>query len=432
MSVLIAEEPFVNGEAREFAIHPDRVRAHLMIIASASLTDFDDSFGDEPVDQDMDGVREWSRVLYDPGMVDAATGAGSVKAALKELVDDASAVEIYGVDWTWVVSRGGDTSTATPGIQLGNTVIYDTSQANGEGRWMRDTEDDKKCVLDAEILYHELSHVRLDHGLGDPAQEEREARIEEAKLQRALGRPARSADNGEAGVGCEGEGPCCIVATVASGGPYAPTVARLRAVRDRALRGTPAAAYVVASQYLDYVDLRPLKLELLAHDLDISRAQASRALALLVAGGSVVAASTRGERTIAADDFFVTHFTTALAADELVLETRWPRTGAAAFEELAQRAGDYALAMAACTLRREDGAVAEARIGLGSVVDRPTLVTAAAAVLEGRPVDGEAAREAGEAAAEHAQPYGGLHASAAYQRHLVRVLVSRAVLSAWR
>lgn len=252
MTVLIAEKPFINGAEREFTVHPDQVRAHLMIIASASLSDFDSSFGDEPVDDDGDGTPEWSRVIYAPEGVDPATDAGAVKAALKQLVDLASNVEIYGVDWTWILSSGGDTATATPGVQLGNTVIYDTSQANGQGRWMRDTNDDKKCVLDAEILYHELSHVRLNHGGGDAATEEREARIEEARLQRALGRPARSETNGEAGVGCEGEGPCCIVATVAGGGPYAPTVARLRLVRDHALRGTALGEAWFAELFREY------------------------------------------------------------------------------------------------------------------------------------------------------------------------------------
>ena len=44
-----------------------------------------------------------------------------------------------------------------------------------------------------------------------------------------------------------------------------------------------------------------------------------------------------------------------------------------AFEELTQRRGDYGLSMAACALRVEDGRVAEARVGIGSVVERPTL-----------------------------------------------------------
>lgn len=137
-------------------------------------------------------------------------------------------------------------------------------------------------------------------------------------------------------------------------------------------------------------------------------------LALVVAGGSVVAESARrGRREIPAADFFLTHFTTELAADELVVETLWPEPeGGVAFEELAQRHGDYALCMAACVAANGD-----LRVGVGSVVDRPTLLQ----------VDPE---RPGESAAEQVETYDGPHASARYLRNLVRVLVDRAVTRA--
>ena len=78
-------------------------------------------------------------------------------------------------------------------------------------------------------------------------------------------------------------------------------------------------------------------------------AAAELPLALTLLGGSVVAASARGRREIAAADFYVTHFTTHLGPDELVVETVWPADGDGwgyAFEELAQRHGDFALCMA--------------------------------------------------------------------------------------
>ena len=50
---------------------------------------------------------------------------------------------------------------------------------------------------------------------------------------------------------------------------------------------------------------------------------------------------------------------------------------------------------AACAVRVEDGRVAEARLCLGAVTERPTLVDAQ---LVGRAIDGEAARTAAEAA----------------------------------
>jgi CO/xanthine dehydrogenase FAD-binding subunit len=138
-------------------------------------------------------------------------------------------------------------------------------------------------------------------------------------------------------------------------------------------------------------------------------AAAELPLALTALGGSVVTSS---GRTIAAEEFFVTHFTTALEPGELLVETVWPAAAPGhryAFEELAPRHGDFAFCMVAAVAR-----LGELRVALGSVVDRPTLV----AVDPERP---------GESAAEQVEPWGTLHASADYLRHLVRVLVDRAV-----
>jgi 2-furoyl-CoA dehydrogenase FAD binding subunit len=135
-------------------------------------------------------------------------------------------------------------------------------------------------------------------------------------------------------------------------------------------------------------------------------------LCLTLLGGAVRAVSKRGEREIAATDLFVSHFTTSLESDELVVETLWPspRDGwGYAFCELAQRRGDYGLCMAAAAAG--DG---ELRVALGSIVDRPTML----AVDPERP---------GESAAAQIEPWGNLHASADYLTQLVRVLVDRAV-----
>lgn len=138
-------------------------------------------------------------------------------------------------------------------------------------------------------------------------------------------------------------------------------------------------------------------------------AAAELALALTALGGSVV---TSAGRALPAEEFFVTHFTTALEPGELLIETVWPAAAPShryAFEELAQRHGDFALCMAAA-VAGPDGL----RVTLGSVVDRPTVL----AVDPERP---------GESAAEQVEPWGSLHASADYLRNLVRVLVDSVV-----
>lgn len=159
------------------------------------------------------------------------------------------------------------------------------------------------------------------------------------------------------------------------------------------------------------------------------------ALGLLTLGGHVIARSRRGERTIAADELLVGAFRSTLAADELLVESSWPTADpdvGHAFEELAQRHGDFTLAAAACTLRVRDGQVAEARVGVGAVdADRPRLAPAATALIEGRALDPAVAGEAGRAAAAELHSYDDLHASAAYRRHLAGRLVERALLRAW-
>jgi aerobic carbon-monoxide dehydrogenase medium subunit len=159
-------------------------------------------------------------------------------------------------------------------------------------------------------------------------------------------------------------------------------------------------------------------------------AAAELPLCLAVLGGSVVAASRAGRREIPAAEFFVTHFTTTLGPDEIVVETLWPAPGGwgFAFEEFSQRRGDFGLSAAAVALRAEDGVIAEARVGLASVVDRPTLLETE---LVGSPLDAARAREVAEAAAASIEVWDGLHASAAYLRQLTRVCVERALLRAW-
>jgi CO/xanthine dehydrogenase FAD-binding subunit len=154
-------------------------------------------------------------------------------------------------------------------------------------------------------------------------------------------------------------------------------------------------------------------------------ASAELPLCLLVLGGSV---RTSKAREIAADDFFVSHFTTALEPDELLVETVWPDGEAVAFEEFALRHGDFALSMCACSVRIESGAVRGARVGVGSVADRPTLLDLG---LEGADATGETAREAGARAAGLVDPPGNLHASPEYLRHLTGVVVERALARAF-
>ena len=141
-------------------------------------------------------------------------------------------------------------------------------------------------------------------------------------------------------------------------------------------------------------------------------AAAELPVALVALGGSVVAASKRGHREVAAEDLFTGPYTTTLEPDELLLESEWPglREGDGfAFEELTQRRGDFALCLAAAHVRGDD-----LRVVVGAVTPRPALLL----VDPDRP---------GQSAADQIEPWGSVHASPAYLKHLARVLVDRAV-----
>jgi carbon-monoxide dehydrogenase medium subunit len=150
-------------------------------------------------------------------------------------------------------------------------------------------------------------------------------------------------------------------------------------------------------------------------------ASAELPLCLLVLGGTV---RTSTGRELPADEFFVSHYTTALQPDELLVETTWPEGGSVGFAEIALRHGDFALALSACSLRIEGGVIRGALVGVGAVVDRPTLLDLP---LAGQPATADTAREAGAQAAALVDPPGNLHASAAYLKHLTSVVVTRAL-----
>ncbi len=156
--------------------------------------------------------------------------------------------------------------------------------------------------------------------------------------------------------------------------------------------------------------------------------------ALLAADGEVVVRSSRGERTIAADDFFTGPFTSALAPDELAVALRIPVTSerpGSAFVEESRRHGELPMCGVAAVVTLDgDGAVAQARIALCGVHRRPIRARDAEAALQSEHPDDELLQAAGALAASAADPVGDCHGSAAFRRHLAAVLTRRALATA--
>ncbi|MCY3598939.1 MAG: xanthine dehydrogenase family protein subunit M [Gemmatimonadetes bacterium] len=138
----------------------------------------------------------------------------------------------------------------------------------------------------------------------------------------------------------------------------------------------------------------------------------------------------RVERTLDLDDFFLGPFFSVLEPDELLtaIEVPPPAPGeGTAFDEVARRRGDYALAGVAARVRLDSRGVCAAAISLVNGGATPCLMSEAARTLVGAEPTAEAIGAAAAACAETSEPAADMHANEAYRRHLVRTLTARVV-----
>ena len=147
---------------------------------------------------------------------------------------------------------------------------------------------------------------------------------------------------------------------------------------------------------------------------------------------TLVAKSTRGERLIAAKDFFAGIMSTALAENELLTEARLPLLPVDAkfeFNEFNRRAGDFAMAASLVTYRLQAGRIIDARIGLGGAEASPRRIAEAEGALNGKAPGDAVFRAAADAAAKAIDPLEDHQTNADYRRDLVRAVVRRALES---
>jgi aerobic carbon-monoxide dehydrogenase medium subunit len=146
----------------------------------------------------------------------------------------------------------------------------------------------------------------------------------------------------------------------------------------------------------------------------------------------VIARSTRGERVVAAQDFFDGHFSTVLADDECVVEIRVPVGPPAgwAFDEVARRHGDFALVGVAAMVALDGGKIGEARLCFMGVGDRPVRVRSAEQLLVGVEPSSAALADAAREGVRDLEPASDIHGSSEFRRHLAEVTARRALTSA--
>ena len=140
--------------------------------------------------------------------------------------------------------------------------------------------------------------------------------------------------------------------------------------------------------------------------------------------------SSRGERTLSVEDFFVDYYETALEPDEILTSVHVPPPARPAWSHIKftpRSEEDFATVGVAVTMSGERKRCDDVRIGLNSV--GPTIFRAHAAedVLRGRDLTPERVEEAAAAAAEASDPIEDVRGTSDYKRDLVAVFVRRAV-----
>ncbi len=144
-------------------------------------------------------------------------------------------------------------------------------------------------------------------------------------------------------------------------------------------------------------------------------------------------ASTRGQRTLSAADFFLSVMTTALAQDEVVVAIRVPVAApgeGAAFEIFSRRHGDFAIVAIAATMTVEKARIAGLRIGIGGVGPIPVAYADLCRRFIGQPADASRFKQLAQAIRDAVEPEDNPRIPAEYRRELAQILTERALTRA--
>ena len=146
--------------------------------------------------------------------------------------------------------------------------------------------------------------------------------------------------------------------------------------------------------------------------------------------------SKRGVRTIPADEFFLSYYTTSIAADEVlasVLFTEPPKRSGWGFYEVARRSGDYALAGSTAVITLDGaGKCTRARVALFGVAPTPVRAADTENLLIGHVYSAALIKEASRKVQTVVDPEADVHVTVDYRRSVAEVLTARAIEDAFR
>jgi len=153
--------------------------------------------------------------------------------------------------------------------------------------------------------------------------------------------------------------------------------------------------------------------------------------ALVAADAEIEIAGAPGRRCVAAVDFFVDWYATALQPGELVTGVLLPvaRPGFGIYRKFARVTGDFAIASVALAVARELGGIS-VRVAIGGCGPKPVRLAEVDAALGRGLGDADAVRDAGERLAAACDPVDDTRATAAYRRLVVPRLLAATLAQA--
>lgn len=153
---------------------------------------------------------------------------------------------------------------------------------------------------------------------------------------------------------------------------------------------------------------------------------------VLALDGVFVVRSARSEREIAALDFFADYLESTMEPGEILIGVKIPKLGPGwgyHYEKFHRTAQAWPIVGVATAVRRSNGSIQEARIGLANMGPTPIRARAVETALQGVEL-GDGVRQACQQADADTSPPADLHAQPDYRRHLAKVLTHRAIRTA--
>ena len=144
-------------------------------------------------------------------------------------------------------------------------------------------------------------------------------------------------------------------------------------------------------------------------------------------------AGAKGRRQVAAKDFFVDYFTTAVGPDEILVSITIPKLGkgwGTCYEKFNRTASGWAVVGVAAAVKVEGGKIINARIGLTNCAAVPVRASSVESALKGASISAAEIEAASQSAAEGTRATSDLAADKEYREHLMRVVTARAVCCA--